>query len=184
MSLLLQLFFVFLQIGACSIGGGYATISMIQQYVVLTHGWLDNQEFIDMITLSQMTPGPLAINTSTFAGMRTAGFGGAVLATIGCILCGLFISILLYLFFQRYQTNKKIAYALSGLKSISLGLIMSSAMTIFSLAFLDQHDSASYVEYDAVIILIITLFCMRRWKISAVYSLCLAGCIGFLFSLL
>lgn len=81
----LQLFFSFLQIGAFSFGGGYAAMPLIQSQVVTLHGWLTASEFTDLITISQMTPGPIAINSATFVGTRIAGPLGALTATAGCI---------------------------------------------------------------------------------------------------
>lgn len=78
-----ELFWEFLQIGLCSIGGGYATIPLIQAQVVEGRHWLTLQEFTDILTISQMTPGPLAVNVSTFVGLRTAGIPGAIAATAG-----------------------------------------------------------------------------------------------------
>ena len=86
MNIYLQLFISFVQIGALSFGGGYAAMPLIQQQVVTLHGWLSPAEFTDLITISQMTPGPIAINSATFVGTRIAGFGGAVAATVGCVL--------------------------------------------------------------------------------------------------
>ena len=77
----LQLFISFFQIGLFSIGGGYAALPLIQEQVVNLHGWMDMTQFIDIITISQMTPGPIAINAATFVGIKTAGIGGAVIAT-------------------------------------------------------------------------------------------------------
>ena len=86
MNLYLQLFISFLQIGALSFGGGYAAMPLIQQQVVTLHGWLSLSEFTDLITISQMTPGPIAINSATFVGTRVGGFWGALCATTGCVL--------------------------------------------------------------------------------------------------
>ncbi len=82
----LQLFLSFLQIGMFSFGGGYAAMPLIQGQVVTLHGWLTMSEFTDLITISQMTPGPIAVNSATFVGMKIAGIPGAVVATAGCIL--------------------------------------------------------------------------------------------------
>ena len=81
----LQLFISFFQIGLFSIGGGYAALPLIQEQVVNLHGWMDMTQFIDIITISQMTPGPIAINAATFVGIKTAGIGGAIVATVGCV---------------------------------------------------------------------------------------------------
>ena len=82
----LQLFLSFLQIGMFSFGGGYAAMPLIQGQVVTAHHWLSMEEFTDLITISQMTPGPIAINSATFVGTKIAGTGGALSATFGCIL--------------------------------------------------------------------------------------------------
>ena len=82
----LQLFFSFLQIGLFSFGGGYAAVPLIQEQIVNIHGWLDMDQFTDLITISQMTPGPIAINSATFVGIRIGGIPGALVATLGCIL--------------------------------------------------------------------------------------------------
>ena len=86
---ILSLLVSFLQVGLFSIGGGYATLPFIQKQVVDLKGWLTTGELTDMITISQMTPGPLAVNISTFVGVRIAGIGGAVAATAGCTILSL-----------------------------------------------------------------------------------------------
>nr|WP_228370448.1 chromate transporter [Gottschalkia acidurici] len=97
------LFISFLQIGLFSIGGGYAIIPLIQEQVVNSYGWLTLKEFTDIITISQMTPGPLAVNTASFVGTRIAGISGAIVATLGCIISGFIISIFLYNFLKNIK---------------------------------------------------------------------------------
>ena len=82
----LQLFFSFLQVGAFSFGGGYAAMPLIKQQVITAHHWLSVSEFTDLISISQMTPGPIAVNSATFVGIKIAGIPGAICATIGCVL--------------------------------------------------------------------------------------------------
>ena len=81
----LQLFLSFLQVGMFSVGGGYAAMPLIQSQVVEQHGWLTMQEFTDLITIAEMTPGPIAVNSATFVGLRIAQAPGAIIATLGCI---------------------------------------------------------------------------------------------------
>ena len=81
----LQLFLSFLQVGMFSVGGGYAAMPLIQSQVVEQHGWLTMQEFTDLITIAEMTPGPIAVNSATFVGLRIAQVPGAIIATLGCI---------------------------------------------------------------------------------------------------
>ena len=82
----LRLFLSFLQIGAFSFGGGYAALPLIRHQVVEANGWLQLSEFTDLITISQMTPGPIAVNSATFVGLKVAGIPGAVVCTLGCVL--------------------------------------------------------------------------------------------------
>ena len=96
-----QLFLSFLQIGMFSFGGGYAALPLIQEQVVTQHGWLSRSEFTDLITISQMTPGPIAVNSATFVGIRLAGFLGALAATFGCILPScILVTVLSYLYLK------------------------------------------------------------------------------------
>ena len=102
----LQLFFSFLQVGMFSFGGGYAAMPLIQEQVVTQHGWLTMTEFTDLITISQMTPGPIAINAATFVGSKIAGVPGSVAATCGCILPSCIIVTLIAWFYLRYKKMK------------------------------------------------------------------------------
>ena len=101
----LKLFLTFLKIGLVSIGGGYAVIPSIHEEVVVKAGWIGEKVFADIITISQMTPGPLAVNTSTFVGLQIAGAAGAVVATVGCVFCGVAISLTLYRFFRSIKSQ-------------------------------------------------------------------------------
>lgn len=185
METILAVFLCFLQIGLCSIGGGYATIPLIQASLVQQHHWITLEQFTDIITLSQMTPGPLAINISTFAGMQTGGIFAAMAATIGCILCGVIISYGLYRFFQKHKSNQVIFHILKGLKSASVGLILSSCMTIVLLTFFntDQLSSISHVDVISVILFGICLYLLRKHKLSMFHILGLCACFGFLYAL-
>ena len=100
---LLQLLFSFLQIGLLSIGGGYAALPIIQDQVVAMHGWLSMREFADILTISQMTPGPIAINAASFVGTKIAGLPGALVASLGVVLPSFII--VLTLSFLYYNTG-------------------------------------------------------------------------------
>ncbi len=180
MQSLWQLFLAFLQIGLFSIGGGYAVIPAIQQQVVNTYGWISQQTFTDIITISQMTPGPLAVNTSTFVGIRIAGIPGAIVATVGCILAGVTISLLLYVFFQKHSESAYAAEVLRGLKAASVGLIMGAAATILMLTFFGTSvfSAVSGVEWPAVVVCGVSLFVLRKWKVNPILLLMAAGAVG------
>ena len=100
----LALFWSFFQIGLFSIGGGYAAMPLIQEQVVEINGWLSLGEFADVVTLSQMTPGPIAINAATFVGIRVGGVGGAIVATLGCITPSCVIVLILAKIYYKYRS--------------------------------------------------------------------------------
>ena len=181
---ILQLFLAFLQIGSFSIGGGYAVIPLIQDQVVLKHGWITQRVFTDIVTLSQMTPGPLAVNTSTFVGIRIAGIPGAATATFGCVISGILISLALYGFFHRYKSSTYVLEVLNGLKSTSLGLIMSAAATILLLSLFNTSSfteiSAAMTDWAAIAIFLIALILLRTIKINPILLMGITGVLGYL----
>lgn len=119
----LQLFLSFLQIGAFSFGGGYAAMPLIQSQVVDHHGWLTMQEFTDLITISQMTPGPIAVNSATFVGIQIAGPLGALVATLGCILPScIFVTALAYIY-MKYRKMSLLQGILGSLRPAVVSLI-------------------------------------------------------------
>lgn len=183
MDRIFELTWAFLKIGFLSIGGGYAVIPMIQQQVVEKYGWISMREFADIIAISQMTPGPLAVNTSTFIGIRAAGPAGAFLATFGCVISGIVISALLYSFFRKKADSVYVSGILRGLKAVSLGLIMSAAATILLLTFTGGMELSGVKTMDctAAGIVAAALFLLRRKKGNPMAVMLLAGAAGFLF---
>ena len=179
MMILLELLICFLQIGLFSIGGGYATIPLIQQQVVFLHPYLSMQEFTDIITISQMTPGPLAVNTSTFVGMKIAGLGGAIVASVGCVFFGIVLSLSLYKFFQTHRSEPILA-VLDGLKASSIGLIASAASTVLILAFFGAGGQLLLANLNviAIPIFLILLFISYKYKLNSMWILVISGFIG------
>jgi chromate transporter len=113
--MLIDLFFSFLQIGLFSIGGGYVAIPLIQQQVVTRHGWLSMAVFNDLVTIAEMTPGPIGINAATFVGVRTAGLPGAVIASLDFVLPSLVIVSLLGWLYYRYRKAQLMQRILNAL---------------------------------------------------------------------
>ncbi len=174
MATLIQLFFRFLQIGSFSMGGGYAAIPLIQEYVVQRQAWLTGPELTDIVTISQMTPGPLAVNASTFVGMRIAGLPGAVTATAGCVLSGCVLSILVYHLCSRYRTSPCVHDTMTALKAASTGLIAAAAATILLLLF----PAGENFSLSALLLLLSSLLLLRRFSIHPVLLLLLTGAAG------
>ncbi|WP_411337274.1 chromate transporter [Ruminococcus gauvreauii] len=175
-----QLFIAFFQIGLFSIGGGYAVIPLIQEQVVASHAWVSQQTFADIITISQMTPGPLAVNTSTFIGLQVAGIPGAMLATLGCVISGVVISSALYGFLKKHQKSVYVLAIFKGLKAASSGLIASAAVTILMVAFTGnaQWMNGSSVDWMAVAVFLASLFCLKKWKLNPIKVIVVTGIIG------
>lgn len=165
----------FFQIGLFSIGGGYAVIPLIQQKVVEQAGWLTGREFADVVTISQMTPGPLAVNASTFVGMRLGGIAGAVGATLGCVAGGVVLSLALYRFVMSHRDCAVVDNVLSGLKAASIGLIASAGLFILRLAL-----SGGAMKFSLPLF-ILCLFMLRRFKTNPMAILAVTGIAGAFF---
>lgn len=127
---LLALFLSFLKIGVFSFGGGYAMIPLIDHEIVLTHHWLTAKEFVDIIAVAQITPGPIAINAATFVGARIEGVVGAAVATIAVITGPVVIVLVLFRLADRYSDSVVIQGVFSGLRPALIALIAYSAFSI------------------------------------------------------
>lgn len=129
MLILLSLYLVFLKIGAFSFGGGYAMLPFIEKEIIEVHRWLSPLEFMDILALSQMTPGPIAINAATFIGYRYYGFFGSLTATLGIISAPFVFMSAVFPFIKKYRNSRLFEEILLYLKPITLGLILSSAFS-------------------------------------------------------
>lgn len=178
--MLWQVFLQFLLIGLCSIGGGYATIPLIQSQIVTDLKWLNIQEFSDIITISQMTPGPLAINVSTFVGMRIEGIPGALVATIGCCISGVILSILLYNFFQVFQSSPYIQHLLKTLRAASTGFIATAGGSILLLCLCGSESlyTIQRIEILPIITFCICFFLLRKYRMNPMWIIVIAGGFG------
>lgn len=132
--ILLKLFLTFFKIGMFTFGGGYAMLPLVQDEVAV-NGWMTNEELIDFIAVSESTPGPFAVNVSTYVGMETAGFLGALCATLGVVMPSFIIILILAGCFEKFKENVVVKGCLSGLKPAVLGLIgaaiVSTGITVF-----------------------------------------------------
>ena len=172
----LQLFLSFLQVGMFSFGGGYAAMPLIQGQVVTAHHWLRMSEFTDLITISQMTPGPIAVNSSTFVGQYVAHLPGTLIATFGCILPSCILVSLLAYFYVKYKDMKVMKTILSYLRPAVVSMIAISGISILiSSFFKDSLIGISYIRYHAIIVFIICLILLRKYKMNPILVMVLAG---------
>ena len=172
MNTLLVLILTFLKIGAISFGGGYAVISMIQHEVVYVNNWVSATDFINIVGISGLTPGPIAINASIFVGYKIAGITGALLSTAAVITVPCFLSLLATLFLERFQHLNWVNSVLCGIKPALIGLI---AVALFTITKTSVNDIKDLIIGALVAILLF------KTKISPVFLLIGAGLVGIIF---
>ena len=172
-----QLFLSFLQIGMFSFGGGYAAMPLIQGQVVTGHGWLTMSEFTDLITISQMTPGPIAVNSATFVGLKSAGVAGAIVATAGCILPSCIIVTILAKLYLKYRTMDLLQGVLKSLRPAVVAMIASAGILILKNAFWGSGETISLTgtEWSMVVIFGICVLLLRKTKMNPIWVMVLAG---------
>ena len=173
----LKLFLTFLSIGAFTFGGGYAMIPFIQQ-AVLNNGWLSQEELIDFIAISESTPGPFAVNVSTFVGMKTAGILGAFCATLGVVLPSFVIILLVATMYDRFQNSRIVNGAMIGLKGVVVGLIGSSIITTAISVFEDTVETVNVKEMSATVVLLIGLGVGLKRKINPIILIIFSAIFG------
>lgn len=173
MSKIILLFLIFLKIGAFSFGGGYAMLPFIQQEFIHNYKFISSQEFLDLIALSQSTPGPIAINTATFVGFKTAGFFGSLASTVGVIVFALVGLTIISKLFDKFKDNSKIEKLLSVLRPITLGFILAAAIT-----------SIKEISWDlyAIIAFITSFYLLQTKKLGSMSIVFVYGLIGIFLS--
>ncbi len=176
----IQLFISFFKIGLFSFGGGYAMIPLISKEIA-GHGWLTSSEFVEIIGIAEMTPGPIAVNSATFVGARAAGILGSVVATIGVAMPSLLIILLVSGFFFRNRSNPLTKLLFYGIRPVIGGLIISAAFFVAKTAhFHEGIVSMDSINYGAIAISAFILVLSLRSKIHPILLIALAGLIGLL----
>lgn len=140
-----ELFLSFLQVGLFSFGGGYAAMPLIRGQVVTVHHWLSMSEFTDLITISQMTPGPIAVNSATFVGTKIAGTLGALVATFGCILPSCIIVTVIARLYLKYRNMAALQGILNSLRPAVVAMIAAAGISILITAFWGNTGMISLV---------------------------------------
>ena len=178
----LQLFLSFLQIGAFSFGGGYAAMPLIQNQVVQLHPWLSQSEFTDLITISQMTPGPIAVNSATFVGTRIAGVPGALAATIGCVLPSCILVTILAKIYLKYRSLSLLQGILKSLRPAVIAMIAAAGVSILVTAFWGNDISSLHLDailsstnIRAVGIFLVSLILLTKFKMDPIHVMLLSG---------
>lgn len=169
MNVLIQLFVSFFKIGAFSFGGGYAMLPLLEEELVVKHQWISTNDFIDILAISEMTPGPIAINSATFLGYRVNGILGSAVSTLAVVLPSFIVITLIYKFINRFKSSPYIDWIFRGIRPVVLGLIGAAAVTV---------GKTSFVDFKAVLIAILLFYLVSFRKINAILGIVLAGVLG------
>lgn len=174
----LDLFLSFLKVGLFSIGGGYAAMPLIQSQAIDTYGWLSLNEFTDLVSIAEMTPGPIAVNAATFIGTRMAGLPGALIATFGVILPSLFIVSLLFLIYKKFGKLPAIQTALTYLRPAVTALIASAGLTILlNVLNVSRGMAVNEFNFAAAAIAVAAFIVLRKIKPSPIIVMLCSGAV-------
>lgn len=191
----LQLFWVYIQIGLFGFGGGYAMLSLIQNEVVYKYGWLTNQQFTDIVAVSQVTPGPIGINSATYIGYTVTGGNilGSLLATTAVMLPSFVLCLVISRSFQAFRHNRYVDAAFLGIRPASVGLIAAAALMLMiqpglcTLLTLPAGTpitmdniivTENFIDYRSFIIFAVTgLLLYKKW-VHPILLIVLAGIAG------
>lgn len=177
----LQLFWSYVQIGLFSIGGGYAAMPLIQHQVVEVHPWLTMTQFADIVTIAEMTPGPIAVNSATFVGTMIAGLPGAIIATIGCVFPSCVIVMLLAFVYYRFRGLSIVQGVLAGLRPAVIAMIVSAGINLFFTAVYNTTTLPSdflSVNAPALLLFLGAFFILRWWKVNPIKVMVGSGIVG------
>lgn len=164
MKILIRLLLSFIKIGAFSFGGGYAVLAVIQKEIVSVNHWLTNKDFVDVVAISQVTPGPIAINSATYVGYIIKGILGSTLATLGVVLPSFIIILIVAKYFTRFYDKPVIKWMFKGIRPASIGLIAAAAVSIAKGSFIDIYSwfiflmafILTYKDFDPILLIIIS----------------------------
>lgn len=169
--LYLQLFYTFFKIGLFGFGGGYAIISLIQNDV-LSYGWMTPTEFVDIVAISQMTPGPIGINAATYIGYTATGtIFGSLLATTAIILPSVIVMLILCRMYMKLGDNRYVDNVLAVLRIAVIGLIAAAALSM--------TNSQTFIDYWSIILFAVVFIASLTQKVHPILLICLSGLAGF-----
>lgn len=170
----MQLFISYLKIGFFGFGGGYAMLSLIQNEIVEQQGWITTSQFADIVAISQMTPGPIAINSATYIGYTVGGFWGSVVATIAVCLPAMTIMLTLTKFFIQLRGNSIVHSVISCMKPVVVGMIAAAALLLI---FPKNSSEASFIDHYSWIIFAVTLIACYK-KVNPILLIILSAIAG------
>jgi len=165
---LLKLSWVFLKIGTFSFGGGIVIIPLVENEVVTNYGWLTKTEFVDAVTLGQVTPGPVIVS-ATFIGYKVCGILGAIVSTVSVILPSFVMICLATAAIKKFRENKILANFLRGARIAVIGMVFDAGISI---------GKSSLVDIKTILIVVISIICLFKYKINPIWIILGAGIVG------
>lgn len=177
----LELFWSFFKIGLFSIGGGYAAMPLIQSQVVDLNEWLTISQFADIMTIAEMTPGPIAINSATFVGIQIAGLPGAIVATVGCVFPSCMIVMTLAYVYYRFRGLNMVQGILAGLRPAVVAMIASAGISLLILALYGERNLPSdftHPDWISAAIFALAFIVLRVLKIKPLWVMAGSGVMG------
>lgn len=174
-----KLFFAFIQVGMFSVGGGYAAIPLIQDQIVNIHHLMTIDQFSDLVTIAEMTPGPISINSSTFVGMQLGGIPGVLFCTLGCIIPSFVICLTLAHVYYKYRDLGGLQTVLGALRPAVVSLIGSAGLSILLIGiFKNGVIAMENIQMVEVILFGVCLFLLRKYKANPIAIILGSGVVG------
>lgn len=190
MSILFELFYTFLKVGLFSFGGGYGMLSVIQGEVVTRHAWLTSAEFTDIVAISQMTPGPIGINSATYVGYTAAmnatgssavAVAGSLLASLAVMLPSFVIMLTISRYFMKYSKSNSVEAVFRALRPAVVGLIASAALLLMTVENFGSPTESTLQFMVSVLLFVGAFVATYRFKVSPIVIVIVCGAIGGLF---
>lgn len=188
--LYLKLFWTFFKIGLFGFGGGYGMLSLIQNEVVEKHQWITNSEFTDIVAVSQMTPGPIGINSATYVGFkaienagmtRTQAVCGSLLASFSVMLPSFILMLLISAFFMHYKDHKSVQTVLKWLRPVVVGMLTAAVLLLLNEENLGVFSANNLQLYVSIGLFLLAFVVTYYWKIGPIKVILMAGLFGGLF---
>ena len=188
--LYLKLFWTFFKIGLFGFGGGYGMLSLIQNEVVENHEWISNSEFTDIVAVSQMTPGPIGINSATYVGFkaienagmtRTEAVCGSLLASFSVMLPSFILMLLISAFFMHYKDHKSVQTVLKWLRPVVVGMLTAAVLLLLNEENLGVFSANNLQLYVSIGLFLLAFVATYYWKIGPIKVILLAGLFGGVF---
>ena len=188
--LYLKLFWTFFKIGLFGFGGGYGMLSLIQNEVVENHQWISNSEFTDIVAVSQMTPGPIGINSATYVGFkaienagmsRTEAVCGSLLASFSVMLPSFILMLLISAFFMHYKDHKSVQTVLKWLRPVVVGMLTAAVLLLLNEENLGVFSANNLQLYVSIGLFLLAFVATYYWKIGPIKVILMAGLFGGLF---